>query len=175
MAQVSKVKPEKEQSAEQVTVKQELETWVDKKLMAVTLEGETIYFPEKIGLGKEIQLRNALSDKLSTIVGMFSTLEDSGELPEGAFSFFFNDFYELLPGLVSIVISTKGTQRSEEWVAENLDADTCQEIITPFFGNLLRMAPMQMLGAGPMAGMAEIAGMAAPGAQKRPKKPRSPK
>lgn len=169
MAQVSKKEPEKKASAKHVTAKEELDIWIDKKLVAVTLDGEKIYFPEKIGLGKEIQLRNALSDKLSTIVGMFSTLEDSGELPEGAFSFFFKDFYELLPGLVSIVISTKGTQRSEEWVAENLDANTCQEIITPFFGNLLRMAPMQLLGSSQMAGMPPI------GVQKNKKKSHSPK
>ncbi len=171
MAQVSKVKTAKDESGETATVKKELGVWIDKKLSAITLNGEEIHYPAKISLGKELLLRSALSDKLSTIVSMFSTLDEDGELPEGAFSFFFKDFYDLLPGLVSIVISDSGTQRSEEWVSENLDADTCQDIIAPFFGNLLRMPPMQMMGASPMGKLG------APGIakEKKPKKPHSPK
>lgn len=155
MAQGSSQKIEKDESVKEPAeqMPKDLKVWIDKKLSMLTMDGEKVYYPEKISLGKELLLRNLLSDKLSTIVSMFSDLEEGGELPEGAFSFFFKDFYELLPSMISIVISSKGTQRNEEWVKENLDGDTCQEIIAPFFGNLLRMQPMQMMDMGTMKKM----------------------
>ena len=142
----------------------DLKVWTDKKLSVLTLDGEAVGYPKKLSLGKELVLRDALSDKLSTIVSLFSTFDDDGDLPEEAFSFFFKDFYQILPKMVSVILSTKKIVRDEEWVKENLDADACQEIIAPFFGSLLRLPPLQMMG------MEVPAGHPAAGAGKRKKK-----
>lgn len=125
---------------------QDVQTWVDLGPVKIrTITGEEIEYAPRLNLGKELELRKLMSEKLSKMVEMFTGQSEDDDLPPEAFSFLFQDYYEVLPDMIAVVISSKEKPVDREWVLENLDGDTCQEIIAPFFASFLRMPPIPQI------------------------------
>lgn len=115
--------------------------WADLKHQVTTIEGETIEYPSKLSLGKELKIRALMMERLSPMMDLF---RGEDEIPdEKAFSFFMTEFFEVLIPIISIMI-----EKEEEWVKENIDSDTAQEIIGPFFKNFFSRSPLPGIDLG---------------------------
>lgn len=119
--------------------KKEAGVWADLTLMISTINGEQISYPKKLNLGKELKIRAILSEELSPL---FQTLFAEGEeagLQEKAFSFFLKDFHELMVPVLAIIL-----EQAEDWILENIDGETAEEVIRPFLSSFFRAPPLDL-------------------------------
>ena len=119
------------------------EVWADTTQKIRTVKGEEIEYPKKISIGKDLKVREFLLEKLSPFMDLFlgrdeKDLEDEKGLGEKAFSFFMKEFPPILPFIVSTVI-----EKDEEWVLENVDKETCEGIVNPFFKSFFSLPQIQ--------------------------------
>ena len=113
------------------------EVWADMVQKIVTIKGEEIEYPKKISIGKDLKIREFLLEKLSPFMDLFLGKNEK-DLEEKAFSFFIKEFPTILPFVVATVI-----EKDEEWVLENVDKETCEGIVNPFFKSFFSLPQIQ--------------------------------
>lgn len=116
------------------------ETWADTTQEIKTIKGEKVEYSRKVSIGKDLKIREILLEKLSPFMDLFlgKDEKDEKDLGEKAFSFFLKEFPPMLPPVVAIVI-----EKDEEWVLENIDKETCEDIVNPFFKNFFSLPQIQ--------------------------------
>ncbi len=116
------------------------DVWTDLFAETKTLTGEPISYPTKMSLGKELQIRSVVMDKLSSFSELFSGKTDETS-EEKALSFFMKEIPHVIAPVVGIIL-----EKEESWVLDNLDRKTAEEIAGPFFESFLDIPGMKALG-----------------------------
>ena len=104
--------------------------WADLEAEIVTIKGEKVRYFKKLSLGKELKIRAIFNEKLSPLL---SRLEGE-DAEEKAFSFMLTEFPALLPTISAIIL-----EKDEEWVLENIDKSTAEEIVSPFLQDYFQL------------------------------------
>lgn len=113
------------------------ETWADTTQKITTIKGEEIEYPTKTAIGKELKIREIFFEKLSPFMNLLVN-QKGKDLEEKAFPFFLHTYPSILPSVTAVVI-----EKDEKWVLENIDKETCEGIVNPFFRNYFNLSQIQ--------------------------------